>query len=108
MHDHQDLCLQTCNDCAAACAHCAAGCVNETEPQAFRGCVLATLDCAAICRLVAELIARDSRFIREMYLVCASVCDATAAECEKQATEHCQVCAETCRNCADECRRMAG
>jgi hypothetical protein len=82
--------------------------MDEPEPQAFAGCVRVTLDCAAICRLVAELIARDSRFTREMYLVCARVCDATAAECEKHAADHCQVSVEICRNCADECRRMAG
>jgi hypothetical protein len=82
--------------------------MDEPEPQAFASCVKVALDCAAICRLVGELIARDSRFAREMYLVCARVCDATAAECEKQAAGHCQVCVEICKNCADECRRMAG
>ena len=66
-----------------------------------------TLDCAAVCRLVAALIARDSRFTREMYLLCASVCEATAAECEKHTADHCQTSAELCRTCADECRRLA-
>ena len=84
------------------------GCLDEPAPEAFRGCVKLTLDCAAICRLVAELIARDSRFTREMYLVCARVCDATAAECEKHTADHCHISAQTCRNCADECRRLAG
>lgn len=83
-------------------------CMDEPEPQAFASSVKVTLDCAAICRVVAQLIARDSRFTREMYLVCARVCDATAAECEKHAADHCQVSVEICRNCADECRRMAG
>lgn len=82
--------------------------MNEPEPQAFRDCMRSTLDCAAICRLVAELIARDSRFTREMYLVCAQVCDATASECEKHAADHCRVCAQMCRTCASDCRRMAG
>ena len=100
--------MQTCNDCAAACEHCAIACMSETDPQAFRSCMQTTLDCAAICRLVAQLIARDSRFTREMYLVCAQVCEATAAECEKHVADHCQISAELCRTCADECRRMAG
>lgn len=108
MHDHQETCLQSCNDCAAVCDHCANACMNEPEPQKYRTCMQTTLDCAAICRLVAELIARDSRFSREAYLLCAQVCEATAAECERHAADHCQVCAETCRACADECRRMAG
>ncbi len=108
MHDQHGPCLQACNDCAAACDHCAISCLNEPEPRAFKSCAKATLDCAAVCRLVAELIARDSRFTREMYLVCAHVCDATAAECEKHSVDHCQVSAEICRACADECRRMAG
>jgi hypothetical protein len=108
MHDQQDRCLQICNDCAAACEHCAMACIDDPEPQAFMSCVHASLDCAAICRLVAELIARDSRFTREMYLVCAHVCEATAAECAKHSADHCQLSVETCRNCANECRRLAG
>lgn len=82
--------------------------MNEPEPQAYRSCVQATLDCAAICRLVAQLIARDSRFAREMYLVCARVCEVTAAECERHAADHCHVSADICRSCAEQCRRIAG
>jgi hypothetical protein len=73
----------------------------------MRDCVLLDRECAAICRLLASLMASDARFAREACRLCVMICDACGTECQRHAAEHCQECAKACRICADECRRMA-
>jgi len=64
-----DSCIEACIDCAAACDRCASACLNEPNTNTMRECIRLDWDCAAICRLAAQLMAGGSRFADE---VCAS------------------------------------
>ncbi len=69
-------------------------------------CIALDLDCADLCRTAASLMARGSAFAGEFCQLCATVCDACAAECGKHDMDHCQQCAAACRRCAEACRSM--
>jgi Domain of Unknown Function (DUF326) len=71
-------------------------------------CIALDMDCAAMCRLAAGLVARDSDFASDVCRVCAEICTACADECVQHPHEHCQACAHACRRCAAACRTMAG
>jgi hypothetical protein len=70
-------------------------------------CIQLDHDCAAMCRLAAEMMSRGSEFAREICALCASICQACAEECSKHSgMEHCKECADRCFRCAEECRGM--
>jgi len=100
-------CIAACDACADACDHCASACLGEEDVEMMAACIRLDLDCAAICRMAASYMARDSRYAPELCRLCADVCEACAAECARHSQPHCQACAQTCRQCAEECRRMA-
>ena len=104
--NHQD-CIDACNRCADACDHCAASCLKEQDVQKMARCIALDMDCAAICRLSASLMARDSEHAAAICALCAKACDACAKECGSHQMDHCQVCAAACKRCADACRAMA-
>ena len=106
-HQKFAACIEACSKCVNACYHCAAACLEEENPKPMARCIALDLDCAAICRLAAAFMARDSRFAGAVCGICADVCEACAGECAKHEMEHCQACAEACRRCSAECRRMA-
>jgi len=70
-------------------------------------CVALDVDCAAVCRLAAGVMLRDSPLAGPVCALCAQVCDACADECAQHEHEHCQLCAQACRACAESCRAMA-
>lgn len=101
-------CIDACNFSASACDLCAAACLGEEDAAELTHCVRLDSDCAAVCRLTAELLARGSEFSSAIAVLCAEVCEACSDECERHADmEHCRICAEACRQCARECRIVA-
>ncbi len=92
--------------CAAECNHCAIACLDEQDTKMLSRCIKLDLDCAAICKLTAEFIARSSEHAQHLREECAEICTACAEECEKHAQhmEHCKRCAEACRACAEVCK----
>jgi hypothetical protein len=75
--------------------------------QELDSSIALAIDCAAICRLVAGFMSRDSELALLVCAACADVCDACARECEGHASmEHRQQCAAACSRCAEECRRV--
>ncbi len=93
--------------CAAACESCVTGCLNEEDVKAMVPCIKLCRDCADICSLSAQFMARDSAHAAHLCGLCATICDACGAECAKHKMEYCQQCAEACKKCAEECRKMA-
>jgi hypothetical protein len=93
-------CLTACNACAIACDRCAAACLQENDVKALARCIALDIDCAALCRVAADAVARNSEMARR-------ICEACAEECEHHDMDHCQACAAACRRCANECRKMA-
>ena len=104
---NNSACAEACNACADACDNCTSSCLKEQHVAAMARCIQLTIDCAALCRLAASFAARDSIYAKELCALCASICDACAAECGQHDHDHCQACAAACKRCADECRRMA-
>ncbi len=102
-----DACIQACSRCADACDRCAAACLQEPDVTAMAGCIALDIDCAALCRLSAGFMARDSDHARALCRACAEVCNACAEECGQHQADHCRECARACRDCADQCRSMA-
>jgi hypothetical protein len=48
-------------------------------------CIRHDMDCAAICRMAAAYMARDSRYAGDLCNPCADVCEACGAECARHA-----------------------
>ena len=106
-HQQYQSCIEVCNACAAACEHCATACLAEDDVKAMARCIALDIDCAALCRLAAGCMARDSEFARQVCALCAELCQACGEECARHTHDHCQECAQLCRRCTEECRRMA-
>ncbi|GAA4341761.1 four-helix bundle copper-binding protein [Pigmentiphaga soli] len=103
-----DAAIRACQDCALACDRCAAACLAEDDVDRMARCIRFDLDCAAICRLTAAFMARDSAFAAETCLLCARICEACGEECASHPAAHCQACAQACVACAGICASMMG
>ncbi|ODT86094.1 MAG: four-helix bundle copper-binding protein [Nitrosomonadales bacterium SCN 54-20] len=98
-------CIAACNDCANECGCCFADMVGKDSPN---DCPACCIECAAICRLAADAMCRNSRFAKQICKLCAEICDWCAKECEAHEGESCKRCVEACRRCAEACRNWAG
>lgn len=95
--------LEACTACQQACASCAYDCCGRTG---MAECCQLSLDCASMCAMTAEMIARGSRWAVSMAELCARMCAECAVECGKHDNPACQACAEACRRCEEQCRQM--
>jgi hypothetical protein len=93
------------NECVAACNYCSSACLSEENVAMLAACIRTDIDCAAICDLTSNLLARQSNHGMHLLKECVEVCNLCAAECEKHAHhhDHCKKCAEACRICAEVC-----
>ncbi|MCG2585309.1 four-helix bundle copper-binding protein [Massilia sp. TS11] len=89
--------------CAEACDRCAASCLREDDPAPMARCIAIDMDCAALCHLLAGMVARDSEFLGSAAVLCAMLCRVCAAECQQFEMDHCQACAKACEKCAAAC-----
>ena len=46
-------------------------------------CIKFDQNCSAICFLAAQLLGSGSEFAKQVFTLCAIVCDSSAEECEK-------------------------
>lgn len=104
---HQQIknCVEACIACATSCNHCAVSCLEEENVKNLTKCIKLDLECAAMCKAVAELLNIEGAYSKELCQLCVAICNACAEECEKHAKmgmEHCEECAEACRACAKE------
>lgn len=90
-----------------ACVNGAVRALREDGVATMAECIRLDRNCADACALTARLLARASRFTREVVQMCAQVCQACATECARHKHDHCQECAQACKHCADECLRLA-
>ena len=103
----EDACMNACNACASACLQCATACLQEADPKTMAHCIALDLECAGVCRLAAESVARGGEHKQAICALCEDVCRSCSTECVKHKMGHCQHCAEVCTHCADACRAMA-
>lgn len=90
-------CLEDCATRADQCAESALG-----MPQA-RACVSACRDTAALCRLAAELLVRESTMTSLMLPICDLACATCADACEEHFDSALGDCARRCRR---QCRAV--
>jgi hypothetical protein len=100
-------CIDACNACAVECNACFAACLQEEDPKMMARCIALDADCAAICSLAANVMARNSELSKHLCRVCSEVCLTCANECEHHDHDHCKRCAEACRVCSKACLAMA-
>src|SRR5579862_9231101 len=86
--------IEILNDCIQACNSCLTDSLLEQDIGMLVDCIELDRDCADICSLTVQYLARDSRFSGEIAKECAVICGACAKECEKHAAtmEHCKIC----------------
>lgn len=106
-HEQYQTCIDACNACADNCDHCAIACLKEPDMAAMKRCISLDIDCAAICRLAAGFMSRDSDFAEAICGLCGDICQTCGDECAQHGADHCQACAEACHQCAEACRKMA-
>ncbi|QNN59622.1 four-helix bundle copper-binding protein [Diaphorobacter ruginosibacter] len=99
-------CIDACNSCAAACNACMAACLKEDDVKMLGRCIALDVDCAAICGLAADAMARESEMARHFCRICSEVCLACANECGQHSHTHCKRCADECKQCAKHCLEM--
>ncbi len=83
---------------------------NNTGDNKY-DCITVCRDCADICLLTASLIARNSKYAKDLMVVCARVCKDCAEACRKSCEgenscgPECMSCAVACSECADLCNQ---
>ena len=95
------------NDCAATCSYCITACLGEDNVQMLANCIRLNIDCAEMCTVTANFLARNSPHAKHLLQECVEICNACSAACEKHAhMDHCRQCADACRKCAASCEDM--
>jgi hypothetical protein len=105
-HEYQE-CIEACLNCVYFCNHCASSCLEEEDSDKLARCIQLDLECAAVCKAAADLMALGSDHANQLCQICADICAACAEECDKYTYSHCRECAKICRVCAEECSSMA-
>lgn len=89
--------------CAAQCLYCFEGSDKEENKEALQKCMVLNMKCAETCKLVVQMLDKNTNDF-EMYLKrCSIICLKCANECDKHEHEHCKQCAAVCRECSEMC-----
>jgi hypothetical protein len=89
--------------CAEECERCSDHCLRDQMPETARSC----RDCADICWLCSAFASRGSDYVKQIFGVCADICEACARACDSCDDQECRRCAEACRSCAEQCQKIA-
>lgn len=106
MSEHQQVALNELQKCIIACNVCFDACLNEPHVGHMADCIRLDRDCADICSLLSQAIARNSPNIAALAGACVEICRACAEECGKHEHDHCQQCAVACEACATACEAL--
>ncbi len=89
--------------CMTACETCATLCLEEDDVKKMVRCIKIDRDCADICLLTAQFVARNSEHAKHVMRECIEICRECAKECKQHEAEHCQHCAQICEETASAC-----
>jgi hypothetical protein len=99
-------CMDACHDCHVTCLSMATThCLEIGGEHAEPAHVKLMLDCAQICAIAIDFMARSSEHHPHICRECAEICRACAASCEK--LEGMEDCVKACLSCAEACEKMA-
>ena len=109
MREEMQRCIQLCHDCHARCISMISHCLTLGGRYAASAHIRLLMDCAQICTITADFMARTSSFHNRTCSFCAELCRACAESCVQVAGDDQTVkqCAKMCRRCAESCDRMA-
>lgn len=109
MGEDMQRCIQLCQDCHARCIQLISHCLTLGGRHATPTHIRLLMDCAQLCTVTADFMARDSAFHERTCTVCAELCRRCAESCDQIAGDDQLIkqCAELCRRCAESCDRMA-
>lgn len=106
MLDAQHLeCIRACQETVAACQTCISA-SRDGDSQAMARCIALCVDCADLCKLTANAIARNSEHMDAICALCAQACLACNEECSRHVSLGCQRCAEISYYCAEACHHI--
>lgn len=102
-------CIDQCRDCEKICGEAEPQIDSVVEDSAARDELRAAiLDCAAMCRLCADVMTRRSDLANRVAELCAEFCHRCAEACEEYPEEGViKSCATTCRLCSEICKEFA-
>ncbi len=109
MGEEMQHCIQLCQDCHARCIELINHCVTLGGRHIAPVHIRLLMDCAQLCTVTADFVARASSFHDRTCGLCAELCRRCAESCEQVAGDDpiMKQCAELCRRCAESCDRMA-
>lgn len=109
MAEEMQRCIQLCHDCHVTCIQMIDHCLKLGSRQAAPDHIRLLMDCAQMCTITADFMARASSFHDRMCRLCAELCRSCADSCIGVAGDDQTVkqCAELCHRCAESCDRMA-
>ena len=115
MDGHQTMdaemqrCIQLCHDCHARCISMINHCLTLGGRYADSAHIRLLMDCAQMCSITADFMARASSFHDRTCHLCAELCRSCAESCTRVAGDDqtAKQCAELCLRCAESCDRMA-
>jgi len=99
--------VKTIQDCEATCEHMIHHLNMHQFPEPRGNQAILLRDCADICGLTANFIARGSVFAKYTAALCACVCQTCGQECARFPDQMSQNCARVCLNCAQACGAFA-
>lgn len=105
MNAAMQACIDLCLKCHVTCLSMIDHCLKVGGPHAAPGHLRLMLDCAQICAMTADFMARGSEHHAHMCRECAEICDACALSCKGLAGM--ESCIAACQACAKSCREMA-
>lgn len=99
-------CVTDCHECHVTClsvamTHCLEMGGKHTEPKHFK----LMMDCAQICSVALDFMARGSEHHKHICRECAEICRVCAASCEQ--LDGMEDCVAACLKCAESCEKMA-
>lgn len=109
MNDDMQRCIRLCRDCHARCIELLDHCVTLGGRHVAPAHIRLLMDCAQLCTVTADFMARASALHDRTCTLCAEACRRCAESCAQLAgsDQLLKQCAELCRHCAESCDRMA-
>lgn len=106
MNPEMKQCMDDCYACHVSClsmamTHCLEVGGRHAEPAHMK----LMMDCAQICSVALDFMARGSEHHRHICRECAEICRACAESCEQ--LDGMEECMAACLKCAESCDQMA-
>lgn len=108
MNQKMQECIANCMECHRICTETMAHVIHGGHVHSEAKHLVALLDCAQMCALHADFMARRSPHHAHLSKECAEICNACASLCEEHpdADGKMKECAQACRRSAETCAAM--